>query len=171
MPKGPRSIPTRTLASTNSRTRASGGRRDSPTGAWEERKTQPSSASSLPLSHPVPQFPHLCRAGGLCGPTLTNRAKHENKEPWMEVGASQAAAGPRARGHPLDSMGKQMGTVKWAAWHRPARRGWAGWHQAGQPHGQPGRWGAVGRMGAWGAQASSPARPLHPPLLGLSLQE
>lgn len=80
----------------------------------------------------------------------------------MEVGASQAVAGPRARGHPPDSTGKQMGTVQWAAWRRQARRGWAGWLQAGRPRSA---WAAGSCLldGAFrGTQPSKPEMALPP---------
>lgn len=49
----------------------------------------------------------------------------------MKVGASQAVAGPWARGHPLDSMGKQMGTNGLLGTGRPDKVGLAGTRQDG----------------------------------------
>lgn len=74
----------------------------------------------------------------------------------MEFGASQAVAGLWARAHPPDSMGKQMGTVKWATWQRQARQGWGGWHQAGCPHGQPRQQGVSAGQDMLGAPGLQP---------------
>lgn len=77
----------------------------------------------------------------------------------MEVGASQAVAGPRARGHPPDSMGKQMGRSNGPlGTGRPDEARLAGTRQDGRMVSLGGGELSAGRA-VLGAQSSSPEVP------------
>lgn len=132
-----------------------------------EHRTQPHSATNLPS----PSVQNR-RAGPNAGDILTDRTLVGQMWTWTKHRAgAQCFPGPCwALGQKTlqDSMGKQMGTLKWAVWHRRPRQGrLAGTRQASPMVSLGSREPSAGL----GAQAPNLKTPLYPPLLGLSFQE